>query len=162
MVIAMARRLRGNKTYPIMLTASDLKDLREKHNVHLLDEIVAIQPYVTKKPFAGCGLFETEFERKGRHRSAQAALATYELARWPAEDVQWFQEFEPCVDSPDDRDCRRRRDSSAKRVHGVIHRVLAMTTKGIVEHVEREVRTCFAVNDFFNIKAVHARKCVPL
>lgn len=134
-----------------MLTARDIKSLREKHNAHLLDEIVAIQPFVTKNPFTGCGLFETEFERKGRkRRTSPATLATYELARWPEEEVKWFDDFgSPCVDSftrPNRKAGEmftrgRRRNGSAKRVHGVLHRLLATTTKQIVDHVEREVRS---------------------
>lgn len=143
-----------------MLTASDLTSLREKHNAHLLDEIVAIQPFLVKNPFTGCGLFETEFERKGCKRSAQAALGTYELLRWPEEDVKWFDIFDPPsgsvdVDSFFNRPAARggatfvqqrtRHSPSAKRVHGVLHRMLATTTKQIVEHVEREVRfSCFS------------------
>lgn len=154
-VIAMGRRLREGRTCPVMLTAQDLASLREKHNAHLLDEIVAIQPLFVKNPFTGCGLFETEFERKGCKRSAQAALGTYELGRWPEEDVKWFDLFDPpsgggvdadsCFHRPAARggatfaQQRRRNNPPAKRVHGVLHRMLATTTKQIVEHVEREV-----------------------
>ncbi|CAM9623387.1 unnamed protein product, partial [Sphacelaria rigidula] len=70
-VIATARRLRDDKTTAVMLTASDITSLREKHNAHLLDEIVAVQPYVTRKPFSGCGLFETTFIRKEGFQDAQ-------------------------------------------------------------------------------------------
>lgn len=148
-VIATARRLRDGQTYAVMLTASDLKSLREKHNAHLLDEIVAIQPYVTKKTFSGCGLFETEFERQAPCRGAQAVLATHELARWPEEDVTWSDDFavpgggvsESREASDQARVAERQRASSAKRVHGVLHRVLATATKTVVEHVEREVKS---------------------
>lgn len=149
-VIATARRLREGRTYPVMLTARDIKSLREKHNAHLLDEIVAIQPYILKNPFTGCGLFETEFERKGRKRPSPATLATYELLQWPEEEVKWFDDFRaPCVNSPARPDKRargtlaskRQGRCSAKRVHGVVHRLLATTTKQIVDHVEREVRS---------------------
>lgn len=151
-VIATARRLLGGRTYPVMLTARDLRSLREKHNAHLLDEIVAIQPLVAKNPFTGCGLFETEFRRKGRKRSAQAALVTHELARWPEKDVSWFDEpgptfvdgsFEGSVDARGDGTFSQNRlgrdNTAAKRVHGIIHRLLATTTKKVVEHIEREV-----------------------
>lgn len=150
-VIATGRRLREGRTYPVMLTVPDLMSLREKHNAHLLDEIVAIQPFLAKNPFTGCGLFETEFERKGCKRTAQAALGTYELLRWPEEDVRWFDDnFDPsCNADTFNRPAarggatfaqQRRKHGSAKRVHGVLHRMLATTTKQIVEHVEREVR----------------------
>lgn len=155
-VIATGRRLREGRIYPVMLTAPDLKSLREKHNAHLLDEIVAIQPFLAKTPFTGCGLFETEFERKGCKRSAQAALGTYELLQWPEEDVKWFDIFDPPLGGSADGDSwfdrpaarggvtfaeqRKRRSSSAKRVHGILHRILATTTTQMVEHVEREVR----------------------
>ncbi|CAN0342759.1 unnamed protein product, partial [Pylaiella littoralis] len=154
-VIATGRRLREGRIYPVMLTAPDLKSLREKHNAHLLDEIVAIQPFLAKTPFTGCGLFETEFERKGCKRSAQAALGTYELLQWPEEDVKWFDIFDPPLGGSADGDSwfdrpaarggvtfaeqRKRRSSSAKRVHGILHRILATTTTQMVEHVEREV-----------------------
>lgn len=139
-VIATARRLKGGQAYVVMLTAADLRAVREKHNAHLLDEIVVIQPYLTRKPFGGCGLFETEFERTGRRRAAQAVLATFELARWPREDVKWFEDFEPCANAPAGRvRAQKSRDGSAERVHGVLHRVLAATTRSIVEHVENQV-----------------------
>lgn len=148
-VIATARRLIEGRTYPVMLTARDIEALREKHNAHLLDEIVAIQPFVVKNPFTGCGLFETEFERKGRKRTSPAMLATYELLRWPEEEMKWFDDFASSyadsVTRPHWRigeihTQKRRRSGSSKRVHGVLHRLLATTTKQIVEHVEREVR----------------------
>lgn len=148
-IIATARKLREGKPYVIMLTALDLKSLREKHNAHLLDQIVAIQPFVARNPFTGCGLFETEFVRKGRSRTAQAALATYELLRWPEEDVKWFDDFERPRDCDTILDARSevgstglgRRNGSATRVHGVLHRMLATTTRQIVEYIEREVGT---------------------
>lgn len=144
-----------------MLTARDIKSLREKHNAHLLDEIVAVQPFVIKNSFTGCGLFETEFERKGRKRTSPATLATYELLRWPEEEVKWSQACgSSCVDSftrPSRRAGeisarQRRRNGSAKRVHGILHRLLATTTKQIVGHVEREVcllRPSFPKMQFF-------------
>ncbi|CAM9726505.1 unnamed protein product, partial [Hapterophycus canaliculatus] len=149
-VVATARKLGEgeNKPHVVMLTALDLKSLREKHNAHLLDQIIAIQPFVARNPFTGCGLFETEFERKGRSRTAQAALATYELLRWPEDDVKWFDDIEqPPVNSVGMPDTGGEVDSagfggrsgSAKRVHGVLHRMLAATTKQIVEYIEREV-----------------------
>lgn len=130
-----------------MLTARDLISLREKHNAHLLDEIVAIQPFVAKEPFTGCGVFETEFERKGHnnHATQQAVVATYELLRWPESDVKWFgdvDEFSAANSSQRDGNSfppQRARAGSAKRVYGVIHRMLAATTKRIIEHVERAV-----------------------
>ncbi|CAM9830500.1 unnamed protein product [Scytosiphon promiscuus] len=146
-IIATARKLREGKPCAMMLTMLDLKSLREKHNAHLLDQIIAIQPFVARNPFAGCGLFETEFERKGRSRTAPAALSTYELLQWP-EDIKWFDDFEqPRVDSGSVSDTRGendsaergRRNGSAKRMHGVLHRMLATTTKQIVEYVERKV-----------------------
>lgn len=142
-VIATARRLRDGQTSPMLLTASDFKSLREKHNADLLDEIVAVQPNVAKTAFMGCGLFETEFQRKGRHCDAQAALSTFELAQWPQEDVRQCEGFQSAAELPEGRSMnseKRTVDMSAKRVHGVLHRVLAMTTRTIVEHVEREVR----------------------
>jgi len=156
-VIATARRLKGGRTYPVMLTARDMRSLREKHNAHLLDEIVAIQPLVAKNPFTGCGLFETEFRRKGRKRSAQAALATHELARWREEDVKWFDESGPTLfvngsftgsggargDETFSQFCRGRDSTATKRVHGIIHRLLATTTKKVVEHIERVVSLRF-------------------
>ncbi|CAN0183195.1 unnamed protein product, partial [Laminaria digitata] len=143
-VIATARRLRGGQTSPMMLTASDFKSLREKHNADLLDEIIAVQPYVAKTAFMGCGLFETEFQRKGRHCDAQAALSTFELAQWPPQeqDARRFEDFQSAAEVPESRSLSsgwRKVDRSAKRVHGVLHRVLAMTTRSIVEHVESEV-----------------------
>lgn len=149
-VIATARRLRDGRTYPVLLTARDIQSLREKHNAHLLDEIVAIQPFVLKNPFTECGLFETDFERKGVKRTSAATLATYELVRWPEEEVKWFggvgSSGADSLTRPSGRAgeiCaqQRRRKGSAKRVHGVVHRLLATTTKQIVEHVEREVRS---------------------
>lgn len=147
-IIATARKLREGKLRVIMLTALDLQSLREKHNAHLLDQIIAIQPFISRNPFTGCGLFETEFERKGRSRTAQTSLATYELLRWPEEDIKWFDDFE----HPRDKDIavlneraeaesaeEGRRNVSAKRVHGVLHRMLATTTKQIVDFIEREV-----------------------
>lgn len=145
-VIATARRLRDGQTSPMMLTASDFKSLREKHNADLLDEIVAVQPYVAKTAFMGCGLFETEFQRNGRQSDEQAALSTFELAQWPQEDARRFEGFQSAAEPPESRSLsleRRKVDRSAKRVHGVLHRVLAMTTRGIVEHVEREVTSPF-------------------
>lgn len=142
-VIATARRLRDGQTSPMMLTAPDFKSLREKHNADLLDEIVAVQPYVAKTGFMGCGLFETEFQRKGRRCDAQAALSTFELAQWPQEDARRFECFQSAAEVPESCSSsleRRKVDRSAKRVHGVLHRVLAMTTRSIVEHVQREVR----------------------
>ncbi|CAM9864349.1 unnamed protein product [Ectocarpus sp. 12 AP-2014] len=145
-IVATARRLREGRTYPVMLTARDLISLREKHNAHLLDEIVAIQPFVAKDPFTGCGVFETEFERKGQNNhTTQAVVATYELLRWPENDVKWFGDVdELSAANSSQRDGhsfapQRARDGSAKRVYGVIHRMLAATTKRIIEHVERAV-----------------------
>lgn len=140
-MIATARRLRDGQTFPMMLTALDFKSLREKHNADLLDEIVAVQPYVTKTAFMGCGLFETEFERKGRRCHAQAALSTFELMQWPqAGDAGQFEGFPISAEPAESRSSdRRTMDRAAKRVHGVLHRVLAMTTRSIVEHVEKEV-----------------------
>lgn len=146
--IAIARRLREGRTYAVLLTEVDLKSLREKHNAHLLDEIVVIQPYMEKTSFTGCGLFETEFQRNGRHRGAQATLATYELSRWPEADIKWSTEFANGADragSHDSCSWGRKSDSSSERVHGIVHRMLAATTKSIVKHIEREVRFCAAL-----------------
>lgn len=146
-VVAIARRLRGGQTSAIVLTESDIKFLREKHNVHLLDEIVAIQPHITRISFSGCGLFETTFRRKGRFREAQVAYATYELARWPEDDRSPPQDYQEIADysemipSEYGRVARSAICHVPQRVHGVLHRVLATTTKEIVTHVEREVRT---------------------
>lgn len=138
-VIATARRLKEGHMCVVLLTANDLKSLREKHNAHLLDEIVMIQPFVAKNSYAGCGLFETEFVRKG-HRGAQVPLATYELVHWPEVDIKWSEDFQPYAGKPESRSIGRwRENSSPKRVHGILHQMLAKTTKNIVEHVEREV-----------------------
>lgn len=152
-----------------MLTARDIRSMREKHNAHLLDEIVAIQPFAVKNPFTGCGLFETEFERKGRKRTSPATLATYELVRWPEESLTWFDDFDPsCVDGSTRPNRRageisaqqRRRNDSAKRVHGVLHRLLATTTKQIVSHVEREVRSTPA-SCFYVLQRIRAELFYP-
>lgn len=156
-VIATARRLRGGQTSAVMLSATDIKSLREKHNVHLLDEIVAIQPYVTRKHFSGCGLFETRFTRKEPFRGAPVASATYELVQWNEMSTgsgSMQQPEDSHVLSRDSRDnrsgqgrgadeerlsCSAIGSGSRERVYGVLHRVLAATTKDIVNHVEREV-----------------------
>lgn len=156
-VIATARRLRGGQTSAVMLSASDIKSLREKHNLHLLDEIVAIQPYITRTPFSGCGLFETKFTRKEQSRKAQVASVTYELVHWNEMSNSGDNLQQPDNshilprDIPDMRygqgrgghqetlPCGNIVSGSRQRVHGVLHRVLAATTKDIVKHVEREV-----------------------
>lgn len=143
----MARRLKSGRTYPVLLTAADLKSLREKHTAHLLNEIVMIQSYITKQPFAGCGVFETDFQRTGQHSTDIAALATFELAQWPEENVTWFEDIETLASDNSKRHTQESRgflyrngDGSSKRVHGVVHRTLAATTKAIVEYVQNKAR----------------------
>lgn len=175
-VIAAARRLRLGQTSVVMLTEPDLTSLRQKHNVHLLDEILAIQPYVPRKPFSGCGLFETTFARKGKFRDAPTAFKTHELAQWSEEgpnpnpvpttdESDTFQSSK----SPGCRFERGRFDGkvssahargrSSQRVHGVLHRVLAATTKDIVNHVERQVRRHYAA---LSLNARRSVKKIPI
>lgn len=137
-VAAIARRSRGGTTKPIMLTLSDIECLLEKHNANLLDEIIAIQPHMIRKPFVGCGLFETTFIRKGHWRDAQIVCVTYELAKW-IEDHEGREGFDDSTDRSGSHPGKESGNCSPIRVHGVIHRVLATTTRAVVAHVEQEV-----------------------
>lgn len=143
--LAVVWRLVGAHPKATILTVSDMNLLREKHNAHLLEEIIAVQPYTATQSFGGCGVFETSFIRKGRHRGAQAASITFEFIRWPEEDRDARDPFQRrpsteriYVGKPVAR--RSVDDRSSVRIFGIIHRALANTTKSIVDHVEREVR----------------------
>lgn len=149
-VVAIARRLREGVTEAVSLTMSDIVSLREKHNAHLLGEIVAIQPCIARASLTGCGLFETSFVRQDHSPGGLVACITHELVRWPGQDDQRpgggsRKEPRSCVETSS----RHSNSAFVKtmvsrlpvRVFGMIHKTLATTTKAIVEHVEREVRT---------------------
>ncbi|CAM9196346.1 unnamed protein product, partial [Discosporangium mesarthrocarpum] len=148
--IAVGRRLRDGRIDIFLLSARDIRDLTEKHNAHKREEIVALHPYITRKPFFGCGVFLNTFERRGRSRGALTASATFELAFFPP-DRDWRPEGAMWGGVRAAGECkvkqsvfeRKMRDCKAARVDGVIHRVLQGATKDVVGHVERETGEVF-------------------
>ncbi|CAM9799595.1 unnamed protein product, partial [Choristocarpus tenellus] len=144
-MIAVARRLRGGRADVVLLTAKDLRSLTEKHNADLREELLTLQPCITKKNFFGCGVFLNTFERKGRLRGSQVTSVTYELMASPGVDecrnhrLVGVQCMERTAHSHQNNFEKRMRDCRAVRIDGVIHRVLQASTKEVVTHVQREV-----------------------